>query len=92
LSSLVGGESEGEFDGLVDQVGGEDDGEVSSAVKADEDFFGGDFHVGWHIYDVAKDLPGLSIGVAPHSLSQEPIQPAGNHHQDHIKVDLEANG
>ena len=68
---MVGGESEGEFvppwnlDGLVDEVGGEDDGEVSSAVKADEDFFAGDFHVGWHIYDVAKDLPGLSIGVAP---------------------------
>lgn len=64
---------------------------MSSAVKADVDFFAGDFHVGRHIYDVAKDLSSLSIGVSPHSLSQEPIQTAGNHHQCHIKVDLETN-
>jgi len=95
--SLVGGEAQGEsvppwnLDGIVYQVGGEDDGEVSSAVKADVNLFAGDFHVGWHIYDVAKDLSGLSIGIAPHSLTQEAIQSTGNHHQSHIKVDLETN-
>ena len=77
---MVGGEAQGEsippwnLDGIVDQVGSEDDWEVSSAVKADVDFFAGDYHVGWHIYDVAKDLSGLSIGVASHSLRQEAIQ------------------
>lgn len=62
---------------------------VCLAVKADVDVIVGDFHVGWHLYDVAKDLSALSIGAAPNSLSQEPIHTAGNHYQCHIKVDLE---
>lgn len=52
----------------------------------------GDVYVGGHIDQIAEDMTSLSIGVSAHALSQEAIEPAGNHKQSHIKVDLQANG
>jgi C4-dicarboxylate-specific signal transduction histidine kinase len=55
-------------------------------MKAHLDLVLGDPYVGGHIDQVAKDVPGLGIGVAAHAARQEAIEAAGDHKQSHIEA------
>ena len=55
-------------DRFVKQPGGEEDGQVGTAVKADLDFAIRYGDVGGNVDQIAKDLAGLRIGIAAHGL------------------------
>ena len=58
-------------------------------MEADEDFIIMDRDGGRHVDQIPEDLAGLSVVVAPHLVSQEPIETAGNNEKSHVEVDLE---
>ncbi|MDD2707342.1 MAG: hypothetical protein PHV34_04975 [Verrucomicrobiae bacterium] len=43
-------------------------------MKIDAHFAGGDFHLGWHVQQIPKDLPGLGISITPHLPGDQPIK------------------
>ena len=79
-------------DGFVKQSGGEEDGQVGTAVKANLDFAIRYGDVGGNVNQISKDLVGLSIEIAAHCLGENSIDPTGEHEKDHVEVDLESYG
>src|ERR1017187_6546573 len=59
------------------EIGCQDDGQMCPAMEVHCDFFVGHFDIGWHINQVAEDLTGLCVSVTPHSLSDQPVEAAG---------------
>ena len=45
-----------------------------------------------HVHQVLEDAAGMRLRIPAHPPSQEPVKPAGDHQQGHIKINLEANG
>src|SRR5271166_3737293 len=79
-------------DRFVKQSGGEEDGQVGTAVKADLDFAIRDGDVGRNVDQIAKDLAGLSIAIAAHCFGENSIDPTGENQKDHVEVDLQSDG
>src|ERR1039458_7137996 len=96
--SVIGGQSQfqtvppRDSDRLVKQSGGEEDGQVGTAVKADLDFAIRYGNVGRNVDQIAKDLTGLSIGIAAHCFGENTIDPTGENQKDHVEIDLESDG
>jgi hypothetical protein len=65
---------------------------VGTAVKADLDVAIRYGDVGGNVDQIAKDLAGLSIGIAAHGLGENAIDSTGEYQRDHVEIDLQADG
>ena len=65
---------------------------MGTAVKADLDFAIRYGDVGRNVDQIAKDLTGLSIGIAAHCFGENTIDPTGENQKDHVEIDLESDG
>ena len=61
---------------------------MGTAVKADLDFAIRYGDVGGNVDQIAKDLAGLSIGIAAHCFGESSIDPTGENQKDHVEIDL----
>jgi hypothetical protein len=43
-------------------------------MESDRDFLVGDGHIGWHVDEVAEDLPRLGIVIAAHTACHDAIE------------------
>ena len=62
------------------------------AVEADLDLAFSKCDIGWHVDQIAEDLAGLGIRVAPHPFGEDPIETAGDDQQNHVEINLESDG
>ena len=62
---------------------------MGSAVEADLDLVFHQCDIGWHVDQIAEDLPGLGIRIATHPLGEDTGETTGDDQQDHIEIDLE---
>jgi hypothetical protein len=53
-----------DFDGFIEQPGGENDGKVRTAMESHRDFVLGDGDFGRHVDEIAENLARLGIVVA----------------------------
>ena len=51
---------------------------MSSAVEFDIDVFVGDGDGSGHVEEIAKNLSGLSIGIAAHALGEQAVEARGD--------------
>ena len=62
---------------------------MGAAVEADGDLGFGDGDIGGHIDQIAEDLPGLGVAVAPHSAPDKAVKPGSKNEERHIEINLE---
>ena len=79
-----------DYDGFIDETGGDHDGKMGAPVESDWFIFSnGD--VGRHVDEVAEDLACLGIVVAAHAARHQAIEPGGEDEKGHVEVDLETD-
>jgi hypothetical protein len=54
---------------------------MGAAMESYGDFLFGNRDVGWHVDEIAEDLPCLSIFIAAHAAGHEAIEPRCEHEQ-----------
>jgi len=80
-----------DFDGFIEQSGGENNGKMGAAMEPHRDFVLGDGDVGRHVDEIAEDLACLGTVIAAHAAGHEAIKPRCEDEQRHVEVDLEAD-
>jgi hypothetical protein len=55
-----------DFDGFIEQPGGENNGKMGTAMESHRDFVPGDGDFGRHVDEIAENLARLGIVVAAH--------------------------
>jgi len=76
----------------VKEVRSQKDRQIRSAMKFDVDFGFRNGDGSWHIQEIAEDLPGLGVGVAAHTLSEQAIEAGRDDQERHIEIDFHAHG
>lgn len=79
-------------DGLIHESGSENDGEVSTPVKANSHFSFVHLNIGGQVDQVMEDLACLSIGAAAHALGNQAVQPAGQNQESRNEINLQTDG
>ena len=79
------------LDRCVEEVRGDDDGQVGTAVEANVDLGLGDGDVGWGVDEVAEDVASLGVGVTAHAPGQQTVEAAGDDQERHVEVDFESD-
>jgi len=80
-----------DFDGFIEQPGGENNGKMGTAMESHRDFVLGDGDFGRHVDEIAENLARLGIVVAAHAAGHEAIEPRCENEQRHVEVDLESD-
>ncbi len=60
-------------------------------MKLDLDLASFDPHISGNVNDVAKDVTGLGIGIAPHPPRQQAVEAAGDDEQGHVEINFQAD-